>query len=511
MKVRLLHRDKDFNEKSPLPWQAEALTKDLELTTLFNAMAKGDEFLLHVVQEVVLAGFEKNPDTIRYRQDVLRDCMEHPAAVRELYALAVEATEAARKQYVGIFPERYPDSLLRHSIEHMETLVELIRRLRMFTDSHGGTFASAGLVGFFKRLTEELTDVYVAEIESHLNRLKFRGGISLSAELGSGNKGREYVLHQPPPCKRGTWLSLFLEWLEEFIPGLAHLFKPKTPAYGFSLHPRDESGARALAELRNRGIGPAANALAQSASHVRSFFHGLRAELAFYVGCLNLHEELSLKRVLVCIPVPMAMEERRLSFRGLCDVCLALHLDQPPVGNDVNADGRALVLITGANQGGKSTLLRAVGLAQLMMQCGMFVPAESFTASVCNALFTHYKREEDIGLTSGKLDEELSRMSDIVDRITPYSLILLNESFAATNEREGAEIARQIISALLERGISVVCVTHLYELARGFLDGNRRNTLFLRAERERTFKLVEGEPLQTSFGEDLYKSIFGAM
>jgi DNA mismatch repair ATPase MutS len=90
--------------------------------------------------------------------------------------------------------------------------------------------------------------------------------------------------------------------------------------------------------------------------------------------------------------------------------------------------------------------------------------------------------------------------------------ILFNESFAATNELEGSEIARQIVYALLEKGIKVVYVTHLYELAHGFYERNRGRFLFLRADRQtggaRSFKLVEGEPLKTSFGEDLYNSIF---
>ncbi|MER8376745.1 hypothetical protein NKH19_22355 [Mesorhizobium sp. M1338] len=64
-----------------------------------------------------------------------------------------------------------------------------------------------------------------------------------------------------------------------------------------------------------------------------------------------------------------------------------------------------MVVITGANQGGKSTFLRGVGLAQLMMQCGMFVPA-AFCGSVCDGVFTHYKRGEDATMKSGKLDEE---------------------------------------------------------------------------------------------------------
>jgi DNA mismatch repair ATPase MutS len=116
-------------------------------------------------------------------------------------------------------------------------------------------------------------------------------------------------------------------------------------------------------------------------------------------------------------------------------------------------------------------------------------------------------------MKSGKLDEELSRMSDIVDNITSNSMLLFNESFAATNEREGSEIARQIVSALLEKRLKVFFVTHLYQFAHGFVDKKTEKAIFLRAERQtdggRTFKLIEGEPLQTSYGEDLYNMIFG--
>jgi len=255
-----------------------------------------------------------------------------------------------------------------------------------------------------------------------------------------------------------------------------------------------------------------ANAAAQSADHMLSFFVMLRAELAFYLGCVNLHHQLALKRVPVCFPVPAPPAARKHSCVGLRDVCLALTTDSGVVGNDLGADGKKLFIITGANQGGKSTFLRGVGLAQLMMQCGMFVAAESFTADICRGLFTHYKREEDTTMTSGKFDEELKRMSAIADALTPDSILLFNESFAATNEREGSEIARQIVRALLETRVKIFFVTHMYEFAHN-LDGDKTDgVLFLRAERQadgtRTFKLLPGEPLPTSFGVDLYREIF---
>jgi DNA mismatch repair ATPase MutS len=114
----------------------------------------------------------------------------------------------------------------------------------------------------------------------------------------------------------------------------------------------------------------------------------LRTELAFYVGCLHLHQNLERKGVPLSFSIPVAADERRHSFSGLSDPCLALRQGERVVGNGVNADTKDLVIITGANQGGKSTFLRSIGVSQLMMQCGMFVPADSFSSNICPALFT---------------------------------------------------------------------------------------------------------------------------
>lgn len=497
MKAFLMYRDGDFDLQRTLPPHGQALIQDLELTTLFNAMALDDKFLFAVAKAAVLSGGADDVDAILYRQNILKDCLANPAIVRDLYAIAVDAIEGEKKGYWGIL-SRYPATILSRSIEVLHLFVGMLKRLRQIADERAGGFESDGFKAFFEMLKTELTDDYFAEVQNYLHDLKFRGGVLISANLGTGNKGVNYILRKPHAKRRG--------WM-------ARIFAARPPGYTFHIHERDESGARALSELKDRGINLVANALARSTDHILSFFSMLRTELGFYAGCLNLYEQLATMGEPICFPVPAAPGERRLAFRGLYDVCLALTMRRKVVGNDVDADNKDLVIITGANQGGKSTFLRSIGLAQLMTQSGMFVPAERFCSNVCNGLFTHHKREEDPTMKSGKLDEELSRMSDIVDHLASNSMVLFNESFAATNEREGSEIARQIVRALLEKGVKVFFVTHLYDFAHGFYEKNMEDAIFLRADRQadgrRTFKLFAGQPLETSYGADLYRSIFG--
>jgi DNA mismatch repair ATPase MutS len=213
------------------------------------------------------------------------------------------------------------------------------------------------------------------------------------------------------------------------------------------------------------------------------------------------------------MPGPAPAAPFTFSCTDLRDACLALQSQDRVVGNDVQADGKQLIVITGANSGGKSTFLRSVGVAQLMMQCGLFVTAHSYQANVTRGIFTHFIREEDSGMTSGRLDDELRRMNTMAGQLTPGCLVLFNESFAGTNEREGAEIGHQIVRALLEAQIKVFFVTHRYALADRFRRQYASATLFLRAERQpggrRNYQLAVKDPLPTSYGEDLYYQLGG--
>lgn len=499
MKALLMHPDRDFDWTRELPRHERELTQDLELGTLLRTMGGDDEFVIEVARKVLLSSSSHDVETILYRQAILKDCLKYPEVVKGLYALAVEAREARKKHWFGIFT-RYPGGILHASIDALQMYLRILRKLRGIAEENAGRVESQGFTALFAMFQKELTDDYLARIEGQLTELRFRDGVLMSVELGKeGSAGTNHMLRKSRG-KRPNWLQRIL--------------RKGPPAYAFRIHERDQAGARILSDLRDRGINLVANALAQSADHVLSFFDMLRAELAFYVGCLNLHGQLASRGEPVCFPRPARAGQRRHRFTGLYDPCLSLHMERRTVGNGADADGKNLVVVTGANQGGKSCFLRSIGLAQLMLQSGMFVAAESFAAELCTGLFTHYKREEDPTMKSGKLDEELARMSNIVDQLTPNSLLLCNESFAATNEHEGSEIATQIVRALLERRIKVFFVTHLYEFAHGFFHGKREDTLFLRAERKadgtRTFRLVEGEPLETSYGGDLYREIFEA-
>ena len=304
MKAFLMYPNRDFDLQRKLPSNEQALMQDLELDALFNAMALGDKFLADVAKSAVLSGLRDDLDTIRYRQRVLQDCLKNPAVVREIYDVAVKSIEKEKKVYYGILG-RHADSILYRSIEALQMFVGMLRKLRSIADEHGERFESEGFRTFFAMLQQELGDDYFASIQDHLRELKLRNGALISAELGAGNRGTSYTLRKS---------QVKLSWMER-------IFAKKPPEYTIYITDRDDNGARALSEIRERGINLVANALAQSADHILSFFSMLRTELAFYVGCLNLQGRLAALGAPIVFPQPAALDERRHSFTGLYDVC----------------------------------------------------------------------------------------------------------------------------------------------------------------------------------------------
>ena len=496
-----MHRDRDVDPELPA-WNEADLTRDLELDTLLAAMAGDDEFRLGVARRALLASLD-DADEIRYRQRVLGDFLAEPGLLSSLYDVAVEAVVLERQRVLSRLFDS-PENTLHRATLDLTEYVGLLRRLRAIADErasgdHVGGALSDGLSRFFSMLREELDDAYFAEVEDHLRHLDFRNDVRMSVGLGADLDGDDYVLHKPAPAARRRWF--------ERLGGRAPTALSYAPKAG------DERGLRALGELRVRGVDLVADALAQSTEHILSFFQSLRSELGFYVGCVALRDALASRGQPTCFPA-LGGTGLTLAGEGIYDPSLALTTPEPVVGQDVRVRDARIVVVTGANQGGKSTFLRSVGIAHLMARAGMFVPAASLELNVSTGLFTHFRREEDATMVSGKLDEEFTRMSAIVDHLSPGALVLFNESFAATNEREGSHLSREILRALLEAGVTAVFVTHLYALAHALHADGTPGAVFLRAPREvdgrRTFRLIEGEPLPTSFGRDLYERVFGA-
>ncbi len=474
---------------------------DLNLSVVFDAMARQDPFLRETARQVVPVPVT-DPAVILYRQEILKDAIRHPAALQKLYRLSSEAVEDAlfyRNMNQPNYAQMVPMAeKVQKALGLLVLLLGKAKGLKHIIAATEKSFQSKGLQSFCSRIGTLLSESFLMKADAHVSELQSlagKGRLVIASGLGQGMKGTGHVLRRIssplPAWKTG-----------------GGVFGRKE---GGVIHLDDINLSRSACEMEDAGFVHVLRVISRFSDDLFRFFAALRFETGYFEGCINLHRLFSQMDIPVCFPVPEPVENPILVFDELVDAGMALSDRKRPIGNRLAAEGKSLFIITGANQGGKSTFLRSVGLAQVFMQCGMFVTASQYRANIRDAVFTHFTREEDSGMDHGRLEEELARMDSIVRRLTCRSMLLLNESFATTTEREGAQIATDIILALHEQKVVVLYVTHLYEFAQGMQDRKPDKTEFLRAERAedgfRSFRIEPGEPLSTSYGEDLYAKI----
>jgi len=196
MNARLMFRDRDLElHQAPaqsryvrkqdldrnallqaLLWNAPALLQDLELDRLLHAMARGDEFVFEVAQQLIFSGFANDTAVILYRQEILKDCLKNSVEVRRLYNLMTDVAEQTRRHWWGLSSE-YPGSMLYSSVDLMDTFVGVLRELRLAAEKCAATFTSEGFKSLFSMLRRELSEQYLLTIKDRLKELQFRKGV----------------------------------------------------------------------------------------------------------------------------------------------------------------------------------------------------------------------------------------------------------------------------------------------------------------------------------------------
>lgn len=566
MKVRLLYPDREWKDSGAY-YDSESIIGDLGLSILFQVSSRSQELKEGTVQRAdeadrhlgemlkkVMMVPLRTEEEIYYRQEILRDCMENKEFMESLYEISRDMTfrwEALGKQQLDKPGSRDKSANLLSRIEILHLFVNTLSQIKTLcrrydtgagvdqrrqgsvseTDRErmaksvpktAGRLVSPGLVAFCLRLEEEFSDEQEEKIREILSDIVFYcDGREEYSLTGSSGK-REYISRMVLDCSVSAGLKLGVMNLEEVSTVERKLKKRKSDmtlrekmSTAFSREPtlilKDVDLLEDLKQLNEQVTAYIMDSFRPMMDELKDFFEELYTQTAFYQACGNLFTRCKRSHIHLCFPEVGSREQ--LHFKELMEFCMAVYRGLIPIGNDCDVDGKRLLVVTGANQGGKSTFLRSVGIAQVMMQCGMPVCAKAFVSGIFPHLFTHFTRREDSAMNSGRLDEELGRIDRIIRHLGDGSMVLLNESFATTTEEEGSGIADDVIRAMLEAGVKVLTVTHLLAFARKMYERQLQEAAFLTAQRRedgtRTFKMIAGAPELTSFGLDLYDELIG--
>ncbi len=507
MNVWLLYEKSEYGPNNAGMNRNEVI-KDLNLDIIFKFMSRNDKYIYKTARSV-MTDCVTSQATVLYRQAIVQDCIKNYDDFLELYNITAGTMEDT-EQFLESIKKANISKIsgtvnVLHSLELLGILVNNLEKLKLYADQAEGNFTSPGMRAFYNRLISDYNIEFVEKIKSSISEMSFLttgGEITFSATVGQGLKAKNIIVNHltKEEFKKRKSNSLATILYYRFIKKNVVLLD-------------DSALSHEAREMEAAGLAHVMKMYQNFIKELTSFFENLRYQLAFYIGCANLKNRLTQMHMPACMPQIVSREMDLYKFRGLYDLSMAVYNRSLPVSNDLDTQSRQLYIITGANQGGKSTYLRSIGIAQIMLQSGMFVPAAYYCGCLYDGIYSHFTRREDTAMNSGKLDEELNRMSRILSDITPSSLLLMNESFATTTEREGSRIASDVVTALYENGTHMIMVTHLFEFTKSCFEKNPERAMFLSAERladgTRTYKILEKEPERTSYGLDLYEKIIG--
>ncbi|MGH8317957.1 MAG: MutS-related protein [Steroidobacteraceae bacterium] len=213
------------------------------------------------------------------------------------------------------------------------------------------------------------------------------------------------------------------------------------------------------------------SALARYCERHRDFLDpeitGFERDAQFYLAWLEYVRPLEKAGLRVCYP-EVCQGERSSRCSDTFDLALAHRLvagKEEVVLNEfeLRAPERIMV-VSGANQGGKTTFARLIGQMHYLAGIGCLVAGREATLPFVDRVLTHFEREERVETLSGKLEESLQRMRRLLEQATSSSILIMNESFDSTTVSDALFLSREILSRVISRGMLCVCVTFLDEL-----------------------------------------------
>ena len=441
----------------PTPGQLDEpqFFRDLNIDQIVDSVVAGREFY-------DLRPFFHAPltdvDAIHYRHEVLRD-LERPALRDGIDEFAEKMrhmrdclTMAAKLRYRYQKERLFLDAVMTYGA----AVSSLARDLRLGSPSSRGLLAFRECVAAYAD-SGGFADLYAeaSQLDKNLSGIKYclnikgnRVRVSKYAdELDYSNEVRETFekFRQGDVKDYRTRFSTLLE-MDHVEAGILQLVA--------RLYPQVFQALDAFCERYQRYADDVVNRFDR--------------EVQFYLAYLDYLAPLRKTGLSFCYP-DVSADTKEVYVADTFDLALARKLvsdHAPLVGNDVRLQGaERLLVITGPNQGGKTTFARTFGQLHYLASIGCLVPGRDARGFLARDLLAHFEREEDLSNLSGKLQDDLQRIHRLLQRATGSSVIILNEIFTSTTPADGLYLSMKILKQVAALESLCVCVTFLDELA----------------------------------------------
>ncbi len=524
---------------------------DLQLAEIIRVLAEGEgrpsrRNLRERLVRQTLSELCTDPRVIAYRQEVVDDLLINPPLRERLARLLPDLEALSETAPSNRFqpPDDGAIQRIARQLGDFELFVDVARQLGCALEAAPVRAAAlTALRGYVQAITG--APAFLA-LEAELPGLRATLSRARSVTIG---------INLTPDLvpESATILSLSEERVEGARTLLGRLLGGHDAARGIT--PLQRGGTigngltgppngltRDLNKLLEDVATPVGRALERYATLPIETLAPIGPELTLLLNGAQLVERLARAGLPMCRPEILPPDDRVSELHDGYDISLALRLHRPdgaPVGGSYPAGGSPggvagivtnmmtfddtngrVWILTGPNRAGKTTYTRAVGLAHILFQAGLYVPARTARLSPVDAIYTHFPSLEQAQPGKGRLDEEAERLAGIFRRATPRSLVLLNETLAGTAASEAEGLARDALRGLRLLGARAVYVTHLHGLATAVdeinattpgaslvgslvADADDEEDSALGPHHRRTFRIHPGVPRGRSFASEI--------
>ena len=431
------------------------------------------DYLINLKSCDIASFFTSDPETIRYRQETFADMTAHPEIAHTLLKMLPLLSDITELRRMGADTGASTESYL-YSITEVELYTSLMEHLKKGLLPLKNSLGSRAFRAFAERISYLTESEYYKDLNEKLNELTKRVreiksitvGVNLDAQLRPESAGVLSVNNEY--FKSGEILDriLRLDFKENEYTTIASLVPFRKN--------QSENQQMALSYAFNSAINEVFKTSIRSWKKVvqlyvlenTDFLIRMMPEIEFAVKASELMKNLTEKGVPLCRPEIRPMAEKAFTAEGLRNPVVAMKIDEKVIPNDFTFDEEGMIfVITGPNRGGKSVTTCAVGLAFILAQLGLLVPAERAVLSPADAIYTHFPTGSEDTIDKGRLGEECARLDAIFDTLTENGLVLLDESLSSTGSYEASYIASEVLAGFSMARCRCIFSTHLHDLA----------------------------------------------